>query len=782
MKYLKYFLIIAFIFLSIYLLKLLKKKDIKEIKKSEFSEILETFDKYNDTIKPKKITIPVYYINMDKYEDRRKYMEEHLKKYTDNYQRIKGFNGYLIENKENDIVDGVQFFNDYAELTKAEIGCTMSHLMAIKKAYDNGDNIALILEDDTNVSIINTLDFDFPELFKNAPENWEMLKCFHMEDDALKNLTIVSAYKDYNYLLEDNINHSYSTVGYVINRKGMEKILNYACIEHNTFYIKKINSFPTKGPADVFLYEIVNTYNIEPSIFFPNNSDFKSTIHDSHTNSHIMRSSRVLKNHYEKIKIKQKTRDYEDLYSNLFENTIYKPIKMPIYFINMDKNPERRHFMENQLQNVSNNYQRIRGFNGYSINNINSDTVDGITFYNDYDDLSKSEVGCTLSHLIAIKTSYERGDEMSLILEDDAVLSLFNLINFDVVKNAPQDWEIIQLYYVNKEIIGNLEGISVGEYKYRLHDNKNYVWSTAGYIINRKGMEKIINFSYSNHSFYIRNIKNCHGVADEYIYDLAKTYIIDPCVLFTNNISLTSTINNDKIGMQIDRSIDILKEYMVKKEKDWSFLDKVVFINLESRPDRLFDIQNELYVIPREKVLRFNGILDSPGHIGCSKSHIASLEIAIANNWKNVLIVEDDAMWNKYDKGYNRLLYLIKKNPHFDVITLGNTEVKFDKNTGKLFSGVTCTAYLVNQHYYQTLLKNFKEGLDQLLITKTIEDKKDRLPYEKKYCIDQYWKHLQAKDNWFIVNPALMIQRPGKSSIIDANHGEDVDYTSLFNL
>ena len=137
MKYLKYFLIIAFIFLSIYLLKLLKKKDIKEIKKSEFSEILETFDKYNDTIKPKKITIPVYYINMDKYEDRRKYMEEHLKKYTDNYQRIKGFNGYLIENKENDIVDGVQFFNDYAELTKAEIGCTMSHLMAIKKAYDN---------------------------------------------------------------------------------------------------------------------------------------------------------------------------------------------------------------------------------------------------------------------------------------------------------------------------------------------------------------------------------------------------------------------------------------------------------------------------------------------------------------------------------------------------------------------------------------------------------------------------------------------------------------------
>ena len=36
-----------------------------------------------------------------------------------------------------------------------------------------------------------------------------------------------------------------------------------------------------------------------------------------------------------------------------------------------------------------------------------------------------------MSHLMAIKTSYDRGDEMSLILEDDAVLSLLNLINFD---------------------------------------------------------------------------------------------------------------------------------------------------------------------------------------------------------------------------------------------------------------------------------------------------------------------------------------------------------------
>jgi GR25 family glycosyltransferase involved in LPS biosynthesis len=33
-------------------------------------------------------------------------------------------------------------------MTKSEIGCTMSHLIAIKKAYKNGHEIAMICEDD----------------------------------------------------------------------------------------------------------------------------------------------------------------------------------------------------------------------------------------------------------------------------------------------------------------------------------------------------------------------------------------------------------------------------------------------------------------------------------------------------------------------------------------------------------------------------------------------------------------------------------------------------------
>jgi len=218
----------------------------------------------------------------------------------------------------------------------------------------------------------------------------------------------------------------------------------------------------------------------------------------------------------------------------------------------------------------------------------------------------------------------------------------------------------------------------------------------------------------------------------------------------------------------------------VSSKAKWDFIDKIIYINLEDRTDRRQEIEQELKNanVPRYKILRLNAIRDSPGHIGCSKSHILALEMAIKNGWKNVLILEDDAMWNKFEKGYERLRQLVQEHPDFDVITLGNVGATFDKDTGRLWNAQTTTAYLVNRSYYKVLHSNFEEGLKNLLITKTMKTNEERFPYEQKYCLDQYWKILQKKDKWYIVNPALMIQSPSKSSIV----GGAVDYTSYFNL
>lgn len=220
------------------------------------------------------------------------------------------------------------------------------------------------------------------------------------------------------------------------------------------------------------------------------------------------------------------------------------------------------------------------------------------------------------------------------------------------------------------------------------------------------------------------------------------------------------------------------KENYEEKNEKWHFVDKIIYINLKNRKDRQKEIENELLVIPnKDKIIRFDAIEMSPAHLGCSTSHLKCLEMAKKKGWKNVLILEDDAMWNNYERGYSILENIIKNNK-YDVISFGNVNAKFDKKTYKLKSGQCATAYLVNSNYYDKLIDNFTEGLAKLSVTKNMYKASDRLPYEKEFCLDQYWKRLQDKDNWYIVNPALMIQRPSKSSISQTF----VDYGDKFNL
>jgi glycosyl transferase family 25 len=194
----------------------------------------------------------------------------------------------------------------------------------------------------------------------------------------------------------------------------------------------------------------------------------------------------------------------------------------------------------------------------------------------------------------------------------------------------------------------------------------------------------------------------------------------------------------------------------------FEFIEKVVYINLTHRIDRREQIEKELSLyFPPDKIIRFNAIKDDKnGNIGCSKSHIAVLEMAIQHNWSNVLIVEDDAVWNQIHIGYPILATLVK-NP-YDVICIGS--IGYAKANFRIIMAQTTTAYLVSNHYYKTLLQNYREGLMNLLNQQT---------YYGPYCIDQYWKILQQTDLWFRVHPTLMCQSTGYSDIAQ----EIVDYS-----
>jgi len=58
---------------------------------------------------------------------------------------------------------------------------------------------------------------------------------------------------------------------------------------------------------------------------------------------------------------------------------------------------------------------------------------------------NSEEAACTLSHLNVVKQAYEDGQELALILEDDAVISReFQDGWSDYIKEAPVGWKILQ--------------------------------------------------------------------------------------------------------------------------------------------------------------------------------------------------------------------------------------------------------------------------------------------------------------------------------------------------
>jgi len=198
----------------------------------------------------------------------------------------------------------------------------------------------------------------------------------------------------------------------------------------------------------------------------------------------------------------------------------------------------------------------------------------------------------------------------------------------------------------------------------------------------------------------------------------------------------------------------------------FEFIEKVVYINLEHRKDRKEHIEKELSIFG-EKVQRFDAIYEpGRGHLGCSKSHIEVLKLAIQSGWKNYLVVEDDSVFDL--TGYPVLEDLVSRP--YDVILLGGTLLSFDK-TYRCYNSCCTTSYLVSQSYYQTLLANFEEGAKKL---------EKSYSHFDTYAIDQYWHPLQRSDNWYIVYPTLASQRSDYSDICGKNLVKD-EY-SLYNV
>jgi GR25 family glycosyltransferase involved in LPS biosynthesis len=196
----------------------------------------------------------------------------------------------------------------------------------------------------------------------------------------------------------------------------------------------------------------------------------------------------------------------------------------------------------------------------------------------------------------------------------------------------------------------------------------------------------------------------------------------------------------------------------------------VFYINLDERPDRREAVETQLKMIDCT-FERVPAIKHTLGVIGCSDSHVKCIRLAKERNLPRVLIVEDDLEWVQNPRVVNHALRTL---PPHDVAVLApiiSAGSKVRRVNDQFVTGSLCQtalAYVVENHYYDKLLENMLDGNSKLV---------KEYHLHAIYAVDQYWKRLQARDNWIFAHPTLAIQRPGISNI----EGKHVDYTAPYN-
>jgi GR25 family glycosyltransferase involved in LPS biosynthesis len=182
-----------------------------------------------------------------------------------------------------------------------------------------------------------------------------------------------------------------------------------------------------------------------------------------------------------------------------------------IYWINLDRCRERKKSMEEMFSNpVFKNIKthRVCGIDG------TKDNISEMLFFPKHAKYKDSEYGCILSHLECIRRFSETDDPIALVAEDDITLDFqkyWRKSIRQIIQQAPNDWEIIQLCYIIKNNEMQFEEYS-----------SHYQYSTAAYLIKNGAAKQLIADIYENGKWKLD--QNIHHVADEFIYKKCKTY------------------------------------------------------------------------------------------------------------------------------------------------------------------------------------------------------------------------------------------------------------------
>ena len=231
---------------------------------------------------------------------------------------------------------------------------------------------------------------------------------------------------------------------------------------------------------------------------------------------------------------------------------------VPLYYVNCNAHTRRRAHVEDKAGQLGllggrggGALRRVEGVYGRDMAPDGTYTFsDGtvLRFSTDYvagKDFSPAECGCFCSHMRALRTAYDHGDDAALVMEDDVnldVLKVWPTTLPEIMEDAPSQWSFIQLYAPDL----------VKPRRFVPRTEKRYTGCVA-YLVSRRGMRAVL-----EHVGYLRGhrlaVPRTHSnfPVDFYMYDVVQdsTYTIQP-LLVPNNTSNISTMDVNSIWKHI---------------------------------------------------------------------------------------------------------------------------------------------------------------------------------------------------------------------------------------
>lgn len=210
--------------------------------------------------------IPKYFLNLENHKDRLDNLNKQFEKYDiKNYHRIKAMNGNKIIDLNSGIIDNIEYENNYTNCNKIELAITLSHIKAIKKAYENNDQIAMIFEDRNEFTLVPFWQKKIKDIISDIPPDCDFFLLANKESNNSNDIKLkkLKQFSDFTGLC------------YLITKKGINKIIENHCEDNKIIFSKKYN-FQNIIFDNGFM-DKYNIYSYNISLFALNNFIFESS-------------------------------------------------------------------------------------------------------------------------------------------------------------------------------------------------------------------------------------------------------------------------------------------------------------------------------------------------------------------------------------------------------------------------------------------------------------------------------------------------------------------------